>query len=49
MNHSQKKGRELVAPLPIGTAKRPSREARRAAPDGRVLAAEPLDIKFAVL
>jgi hypothetical protein len=44
----QKKGRVLNAPLTQGTAKRPSREARQDAPDGRVLTAGPLDLKFAV-
>jgi hypothetical protein len=44
--NSQKEGRELNAPLTQGTAKRPSREARQAAPDGRVLSGWPLDLKF---
>ena len=37
-NHGrrQEKGRELVAPLTQGTAKGPSREARQAAPEGRL-------------
>ena len=47
-NHEpgQKKGRELNAPLSRGTAKRPCKEMRQAAPDLGACSARPLHLKI---